>query len=91
MSVSSEMIPSKKKTIVASSDGVNTSGALVVTPASMILFVEEGDPRVFVSRVADDVCFLMNSLWSRQFSNVKCCFFAYRAYLRACAAGPSAD
>lgn len=59
-----------KKTIVASSDGINPTGAHVVTPTSMIAYVEEGDSRVFVSRMADDVCFLMNSLWSRKFSDV---------------------
>jgi hypothetical protein len=59
-----------KKKIISSSGGVSASGQPVITPVSVITYVEEDGSRVFKSRAADDVCFLMNPLWTHQILNV---------------------
>jgi hypothetical protein len=57
------------KTIIASSDGVNVQGAPVITPTSVISYVDDRDPQqnssVHRSLATDNVTMLVAPMWAR--------------------------
>ena len=59
-----------KKTIIASSSGTNPDGGHIVTPDSMLAYVDE-DEKVYMSLATDSIRYTSNALWDHTIENVK--------------------
>ena len=65
---------SAKSVIVSSSGGVDANGKHVISPVSVLSYVNGAAPRVdntvYRSKAVDSVYFLANPLWTRDFTNI---------------------
>jgi hypothetical protein len=71
---SSHPMSSCNKKIIASSDGVNAHGSPIITPASVLSYLDSSnpqqDPQVYRSLATDNINFLVNPIWTRSVLNV---------------------
>ena len=70
----STMSAKRKSVIVSSSGGVDANGKHIITPVSVLSYVNGVAPRVdntvYRSKAVDSVHFLVNPLWTRNFLNI---------------------
>jgi hypothetical protein len=60
-----------KKTIIASSSGTNPDGGHIITPESLLSYVDDDDEKVYTSLATDSILYISNALWDHTIEDVE--------------------